>query len=67
MISAVTGPILNVAGRRMAQAPAEPMPGSAPTVVPIMTPMAQKSRLMGVNATASPWSINRIVSTKSPP
>ena len=43
------------------------MPGSAPTVVPMMTPMAQKSKLMGVNATASPWSINRIVSTKSPP
>src|ERR1700754_4038441 len=50
------GSTLVVMGSSIATATAGPMPGSTPTAVPMMQPISDQSRLMGVAAVARPAS-----------
>jgi len=54
MMRAVVGESANVDGNRSAIAPTGPMPGRIPTIVPMMTPIKQAKRFIGVRATPKP-------------
>src|SRR5690625_2771692 len=54
MISAVTGSMVKVTGKRIATPVAEPRPGIIPITVPSTTPMAHHRRFSGLMAVSSP-------------
>src|ERR671910_404878 len=54
MIIALVGFMPNVSGRRSATPDVDPMPGSAPIIVPRKAPASASARFVGVSATENP-------------
>jgi len=63
MMMAGSGGTIAVIGNRMAIPAVGPIPGRMPTIVPAMLPMAQKTRLIGLNAFSNPIKSKEMVST----